>query len=305
MSHPKRIRWFDWLGCSLLFAFGLFVNVVTDHARKHGTTPEAELQTGTGPATDVTISKRQGSEYLWLNVAGYRVEYSTAQPGYARLMRAIQDQELITVGVSTKPETFFPRQGWVPLYTLNIGPETLLTYQHTITHGYRASTGAAFIGPCICLLSLWGLWTCYRDRAKPALTAKERRHHLRNPNTANTASRVTSIMICGAIMFATLQPESIAVLTKVFGETPLQLPIKVFLVLFMAVVLAPMPIALRHYFRLHFNSTEDQIYSASSLSAQSRQPQTRQRSKRITVGIGLFYLGLMIGWIIYAGVQGI
>ncbi len=38
----------------------------------------------------------------------------------------------MTIGVSTKRETLLPRKGWVPLYTLEIGMESILTYETTV-----------------------------------------------------------------------------------------------------------------------------------------------------------------------------
>ena len=169
MRQPRRTRLIDWLGCSAFLTAGLVFLAAGAYGRRYGTTPERELIVTAGVARDATVttvggSYGQSTDFMWITVNGHRVEYASDTKGYGRLMAAVRTGVPLTVGVSTRRETLFPRQGWVPLYSLAIGAEQLLTYHDTVTKGYRGSNAPFIVGGVLTAISLFGLATCHRNR---------------------------------------------------------------------------------------------------------------------------------------------
>ena len=151
MRQLRRTRLIDWLGCSAFLVAGLVFLAAGEYGRRYGTTPESELIVTTGVAGDATVTTVRGrygqtTDFLWFTVNGHRVDYASDTKGYGRLMEAVKTGVPLTVGVSTKRETLFPRQGWVPIYSLSIGTEPLLTYHDTVTKGYRGSNAPFIVG---------------------------------------------------------------------------------------------------------------------------------------------------------------
>ena len=68
--------------------------------------------------------------------------------------------------VSTKQETLFPRNGWVPLYGLKRGDKVILTYKDVVSFEERDG-GIAFVCPGVLLfLALVGFFFYYRAKRR-------------------------------------------------------------------------------------------------------------------------------------------
>jgi hypothetical protein len=165
MSRLRRTRTTDWIFCLVVFLAGLFALAVGEFSRRYGTTPESELMTLTGKAENATASTVGEIQYLRFTIAGQTVDYSSEFNGYSQVLAAIRRGDPMTIGISTRPETLLPRRGWVPLYTLRIGGQTLLRYEDTVKKGDRASRAPFILSAVLLLLGGWGLFSCYRNRS--------------------------------------------------------------------------------------------------------------------------------------------
>lgn len=312
MSRYQRTRRRDWLFCFAFLVVGLFFLCVAEFARRNGTTPESELTVVTGRATDASASSFKGVDYLRFTVQDQTVDYSSGMPGFDKVANAIRRGTPMTIGVSTKRETLFPRNGWVALYTLAIQGKPVLTYQDTITIGYRGSNAAFILAGVLLLISSWGLWTCFRNRnpnAEP-LTPAELATAWNDPKKVRTAAIVLSVAIYGAVMFAMLHEDSMPTSIKVFGEKPLGLPLRVFIGVFFSVLMIPLPFAAWHGYRILFRHASEggslgQVAMVRSLFTATKIHPELKRSQVIVLAIITFYLALMFGWAFYADSRGI
>lgn len=169
---PKRTRLIDWFGCSAFALVGLTFLAISVFASLYGTTPKNELTVTSGAASSAersTVTGKYGNttDYLKFTVDGYRVSFSEEMEGYDLVLDAIQSKKEMTVGISTKRETLFPRKGWVPLYTLSIEGERVLTYEDTVTSSYRGSNAAILVGGVLLLAASLGFYRCFANRNLP------------------------------------------------------------------------------------------------------------------------------------------
>lgn len=169
MRRIRRTRFIDWAVCAVFFILGLFFLAVGEFGRRYGTTPKQELTLVTGRATNATLSEVRGrygqvTNFLHFTVEGQTTELGSDLPGFQKILQAVRSGTTMTIGVSTRRETLFPRKGWVPLYSLAIGSEPVVTYEDTVTKGYRGSNAPLILGCAFLLIGGWGLYTCYRNR---------------------------------------------------------------------------------------------------------------------------------------------
>ncbi len=172
MRRIRRTHLIEWVVYAVLLLTGLFLLAANEFDRRHGTTPKQELTVVTGKPTGATPSKirsRMGhvTHTLRFTVEGQTTEYDSTLPGFQRILEAVRNGATMTLAVSTNRETLIPRNGWVPLYFLSIGPDQVVTYEDMITTRYHGST-AVTIGACALLfVSGLNLCTCYKNRHAP------------------------------------------------------------------------------------------------------------------------------------------
>ena len=129
-----------------------------------GTTPEDELTLAEGVPDGLKVSYGKGTTYLKFSVDGYRTEYSSDRPRFTEVNAAVGGNVPVKMWVSTKQETIFPRDGWVPLYKMSRDGIPVLSYQQTVaTHSY--STGL-IIGAVMIVFSVIGIYQALRDRRR-------------------------------------------------------------------------------------------------------------------------------------------
>ena len=171
-KQPERTRLIDWLVCGAFALVALFFLVAGIFGSLYGTTPEEDLINTTGIAKNAEISTVKGrygasTDYLYFSINGYRVSFASDQDGYDRVLGVVRSGGEITIGISTNRETLLPRKGWVPLYTLNLGEDSILTYRATVAEGYRGSNAPFIVGVVLLAISSWGLRRCYINRNLP------------------------------------------------------------------------------------------------------------------------------------------
>jgi hypothetical protein len=167
----KRTRVIDWLCCAVVCVIALAMMLLSGFANLYGITPKAELSISTGVARNMELENNSSSSenkmILRFAVNEFTVEYSSIKSNYDRILQAVQNQTPMTVAVSTKRETLFPRQGWVPLYELWIGVDKLVGYDDTVKSLKDAPIIIFACGFIFAAISFGGLWTCFKGRNQP------------------------------------------------------------------------------------------------------------------------------------------
>lgn len=238
------------------------------------------------------------------------MDYSSDLPSFEQVVDAIRRGTVMKIGVSTKRETLFPRNGWVALYSLSIDQKPILTYEHTVTKGYRGSNAAFIVAGVLLAISTWGLLTCYRNRNATPLTPAQLAAAWNDPRRVQTAAILLSVVLYGAVLFAMLHEGSMPTSIKVFGERPLGLPLRLFIGIFFSLLMIPLPFAAWHGFRILFRHASEggslgQVAMVRSIFTTAKIHPDLRRSQIVVLTIVGFYLILMFGWAIYADSRGI
>lgn len=106
-----------------------------------------------------------------------------------------------------------------------------------------------------------------------------------------TLDLLFSFVIYGAIMFATLHPDTQRFFTKAFPNGVMSLNPSAFFAVLTAILTLPLFVLLPHWLRL--------------MRAENKSDPQSRRSKRIIGLLTVYFLGLMAAWIIYAEWAGI
>jgi hypothetical protein len=159
------IAWLMGVGLTLastcIFGLSFFVLLC-------GTTPEEHLTVAEGVPMDVTESVKKTGQYLHFSVAGHRTEYSSHDARYAEISAAAKLGVPVRIWVSTKQETLFPRQGWVPLYKFELDERPILTYAETVERKQKAPWGLLACGSVLLLPGAYLLFVCIRETLWPS-----------------------------------------------------------------------------------------------------------------------------------------
>jgi hypothetical protein len=164
-SRPTTV--WEWLFCFVILSVGVCLIGLYLFTSSFGTTPEADLTLAEGVASDIKVVQLPGgggtAEVLKFTVAGYHTEYSSYRPKYQGVLTAVRSGRPIRVWVSAKQETLFPRQGWVPLYKLNVGDSPVLGYSDVVGDHVNGSQ-AFLIGAGIAFaMGAVAIFFCYRN----------------------------------------------------------------------------------------------------------------------------------------------
>ena len=178
------------------------------------------------------------------------------------------------------------------------------------TNPEKDRSAPLIVGVVLFAIGLWGLRSCFRNRHAEPLTPAQTAAAWNDPKRIRLATILCSAAMYGAVLVAMLHPESVPTSVAVFGEHPLGLHLRLFLVLFFTLLSTPLPIGVWHAYRILFRGaaegagfSEHEIWR-SLMVTPSSHPDLR-RSRRIVLGVGAFYLALLVGWIAYAAVLGI
>lgn len=171
-------------------------------------------------------------------------------------------------------------------------------------------TAPLLVGGVLFAIGLWGLRSCIRNRHAEPLDHVQTAAAWNDPKRVRRATILCSVAMYGAVLSAMLHPDSMPTSVAVFGERPLGLPLRLFVILFFTMLSVPIPIGVWHSYRILFRAASEgrglskHELIASLLRTPSSHPDLR-RSRRVVLGVGAFYLALMFGWIAYAAVRGI
>src|SRR5262245_62079587 len=133
-TQRSRLAILEWVFSALALVGGIAFASVYLFGMRHGTTPEAELTLVVGPACDVGMTEDRSTRYLKFSVGAYQTEYASDQPRFDDVLSAVQSGAPLRMWVSTKQETVFARQGWVPLYKVFVAERAILSYHETVAH---------------------------------------------------------------------------------------------------------------------------------------------------------------------------
>jgi hypothetical protein len=153
------------LGCCILVilvgvgSLGTYVFILL-----YGVTPENQLTIVEGFPTDVKLSRYRRHQHVTFTVDGIRTEYSSERPHYEDLMRALESREPVRAWVSTKRETLFERDGWVPLYKMGHRGRLIIRYQDVVAYHEEGSMSVLIVGIAIVGLGVMGLFLYFRAR---------------------------------------------------------------------------------------------------------------------------------------------
>ena len=139
-------------------------------------TPENELTMVEGNPVDakLTTFTRRGTDtfVVGFTINGFHTEYSSKDPQYDEVLAAVKNGGPLKMWVSTKQETLFPRNGWVPLYGLKRGDKVILTYKDVVSFeerdgGIALSAPVSFYSCAGGLLFLLSSERCYEKSLQP------------------------------------------------------------------------------------------------------------------------------------------
>lgn len=291
MAKGPKTRWIDWAVCVGVALVGLFFLVGHWFVTVHGTTPEKELKVVTGVPELVNASTASGVMTLRFKVGPCTVEYSSNRKGFDKVCAAIEHGQEISIGASMKRETLIPHPDWQPLYTLAVGNETILTYEHTIHSGYRESNGSLIVGLVVLGIAGYGLSTCIRNRNATPLSREEVIEKWSAPDLKKKQAFSIAGLIYLALMSAVCAGDSQAIFQMVFGDRPLGLPLALFTGVLFSILFLPVWLAAWHAYRIAY------LKYHGEWSGIHRDV---KRSQLIINAVILFYVLLMVAWIWYA-----
>jgi hypothetical protein len=158
-----------WLFCSVLLLIGLLGLGISVFSSFYGTTPEEDLTLVEGLPGDISLSEvtgRYGHKHdtLHFTIGGYRTEYGSDAPKFQDVLAVVDGKNPIQAWVSTKRETVFARDDWVPLYKLSEDGKPVLTYSDVVTHSSDSLDSAFVVSAVILAIGAGGLFFCYRRR---------------------------------------------------------------------------------------------------------------------------------------------
>lgn len=174
----------------------------------------------------------------------------------------------------------------------------------------RNGTAPFVVAGSLLAIGLWGLRSCYRNRHAEPLSHAQIKQSFLDPKRVRLATILCSLAMYGAVLSAMLHEDSLPTSIAVFGERPLGLPLRLFLVLYFTVLSIPVPVGVWHLYRILFRAASEgagfskQDILRSLLQTPSVHVDLR-RSRRIVLGVAAFYVSLMVGWIAYASARGI
>ena len=118
---------------------------------------------------------------------------------------------------------------------------------------------------------------------------------------------VFAVLMYGALMSVTFQPEWQGFISKNFPDPVLSLSSPLFFAIVLAILLLPLFLLCPHLMNLMKRSgTRITGIATLMLSLLRRQPDPELRKSQVIVAIlSAYFIGLMVAWIVYTSIRGI
>jgi hypothetical protein len=311
MNPPSKPRLIDWVGCGAIVLAGVAVLGLYVFARLHGTTPEEELTQVEGVPEDVTLTSHDDTALLKFTVGGFRTEYSSNSPRYEKVLAAVRSGQPVQAWISTKQETPFPRDGWVPLYKLSVGGEEVLDY--ATTAGDPGSWRVLVLACFLLAAGGWGLVACVRNHARykrqatePAPVLTEAQREKEQQGRIRNATLFLSVIVYAVILGVNFEPAVRQKHAEAWGETPFGLPVLLVVSAVETILFLPVPWFVWHAMRLMFRAIEEGRHpGVLTFFRVGPQHADLRRSQKVCLLGLLYFVTLVTAWIVYASARGI
>jgi hypothetical protein len=295
--------------CGSMLLLGLLVLGLYLRQLRYGTTPEAELTLARGTPILERLSKSgDGDLYLKFSVAGYRTEYSSRDPNFEEVLDLVQKARPLRVWVSTKGETLFERDGWVPLYKLAEGDRMVVEYESVVAR----KSAASLLVVALILLAIggWGVFLCARNlrRARSggypeALRASWR---LTTRQRITVITVIIALALYAALVRMQLSPDVHEINVAAWGSEPFGVPVRVVVIVAGTLLFLPFPFAFYHAVLLTLGlGKQGSSLTLSSILLSHRLSPELRRSQRICQATFLYFVILAGGWILSTSWLGI
>jgi hypothetical protein len=146
MRTLRKPSLLEWLVCLGAIGVGAAILGVSLSGGLSRSTPEDELVSAEGVATNVREFRSVRAHFVSFTVGGYSMEYDGAAPRFQDVLTAVQSNRPIRVWVSKKNEALMPIGSQVTLYKLRAGNRPILSYSEVASQRGKGRTAGAIIG---------------------------------------------------------------------------------------------------------------------------------------------------------------
>ncbi len=333
-SQKKPAYWTLLVGPAFLLGGAVMIVTSLYVLLDWGTTAEEDLTLAEGVATDIEVRqsriRNDDRHYLYFTVAGYRTEYASYQRNFAALRRAVESGQPMQIWVSTKQETVFPRNGWVPLYKASIRGEPILTYAEVVAEKKAGPVGGPITILVLgCVGVVGGVYLIYvtiREIRRVGMAAALILEPVAplsvvptEPRPAKTVGpeadywkRVTwmtvamSVVVYSILPLLMLEPKVQARMVEVFGPAPLGYPVLLVVLVAGTLLYVPIPWFFWHSSRLALQVFDDRknpgfVYL---LTVGFYHPHLL-RSQIISIAGVLYAISIAVAWFVYLTILGL
>jgi hypothetical protein len=168
MRTLRKPSLLDWSVCLGAIAAGVAILGVSLSGGLSRSTPEDELASTEGVATNVKEFRSVRAHFVSFTVGGYSIEYDGAAPKFQEVLTAVQSNRPLRVWVSKKNEALIPIGSQVTLYKLRAGNWPILSYTEVAGQRGKGRTAGAIIGCALMGLGALVSFVCLNKQRRLA-----------------------------------------------------------------------------------------------------------------------------------------
>jgi len=307
MRTPRKPSAVEWSVCIGAFVAGAGLVWLYFSDRSGGNTPEKQLVSVEGVASNVTEYTLRG-HHLNFTVGPYAIEYDGAQPKYQDVRSAVQSRRPIRVSVAKGRSA--------TLYKLNLGAKEVLTYSESANYLANQAFAVPIVGGILMALGAAVTAGCFytqRRYAKWVRGSMEGLPDSRNPAPADERlKKVTwisiaiSVAVYAIVIGVNFAPEVRAKLVQAYGPQPLGIPIVLLVGIVETVLFLPVPWVFWHIALIAYAAhLEGKRFSPIYVLLSGGSHPHLRRSQLICFGGLLYFAMIAASWIFYAASRGI